>query len=68
MEVISLKLISCYELMKMLGVSRSTLDRWRHKGMPSHQPVGRKGAIRFDEAEVNDWLKNKENSPTNQSK
>jgi len=47
------KLLTMEELMQLLSVSRSTLDRWRKNGLP-FKKVGR--SVRFDYKEVRDWI------------
>jgi excisionase family DNA binding protein len=49
-----MSLISAGDLQKELGISRSTLYRWRKEGMP-HKKMGHK-TIRYDLAEVMKWL------------
>lgn len=41
-----------------LGIARRTLYNWLDEGLPVHR--GRKkGSLRFDKAEVDDWLRSR---------
>ena len=42
------------DLIKLLRISRATIDRWRKEGMPSIK-IGK--GIRFDKDEVMNWIK-----------
>ena len=46
------------ELMELLKISRSTVDRWRREGMP-YTKVGR--GVRFFEEDVMEWIKEHKN-------
>ena len=50
------------ELCELLKVNRTTVWRWREKGMPY---LGSGKTIRYDKNEVLQWLKN-QNQETNQ--
>jgi len=42
------------ELIKLLKISRATIDRWRKEGMPSLK-IGKN--VRFEKNKVLDWIK-----------
>lgn len=53
-------MLSISETVKKYGVSRSTIDRYRKKGLKVGQPT-RNGQIFIDEAELQNFLKNVKN-------
>jgi len=53
-------LLSISETVKKYGISRSTIDRYRKKGLRVGQPT-RNGQIFIDEAELQHFLKNFKN-------
>lgn len=52
------KTLSVTEVKEKYGISRSTIDRYRKKGLKVGQPT-RNGQIYIDEIELQDFLKNK---------
>lgn len=50
-------MLSISETVKKYGISRSTLDRYRKKGLKVGQPT-RNGQIYIDETELQNFLKN----------
>ncbi|GEM_PF-1786713 len=54
------KLLSMSETREKYGISRSTIDRYRKKGLKVGQPT-RNGQIFIDEAELQNFLKNVKN-------
>lgn len=50
-------MLSISETVKKYGISRSTIDRYRKKGLKVGQPT-RNGQIFIDEAELQNFLKN----------
>jgi excisionase family DNA binding protein len=52
------KLLTVDELSGMLRISKSTIYRWVHYGFVPHVKLG--GAVRFDEASVQSWLRKRE--------
>jgi len=51
------ELLTTTELCKWLKVTRSTIWKWRQKGMPS---MGERGSLRFKASEVENWLREKQ--------
>ncbi|MGX9986925.1 hypothetical protein [Soonwooa purpurea] len=51
-------MLSILETKQKYGISRSTIDRYRKKGLKVGQPT-RNGQIYIDEIELQDFLKNK---------
>lgn len=49
------KLLTITQLCELVQVSRSTVDRWRKKGLPCIK-AGR--SVRFEEKEAMAWIKN----------
>lgn len=49
-----LKYLKCKDLEEIFSVSRSTIHRWRKKGMPC---VQLDGPLRFEKNEILKWLK-----------
>lgn len=50
-------ILSIAEVIEKYGISRSTIDRYRKKGLKVGQPT-RNGQIYIDEAEFQNFLKN----------
>lgn len=51
------KFINTKEAMKMFGVTRDTLFKWRQKGLPYYTTAER--FIQYKPAEVKQWLKDR---------
>lgn len=51
------KILSVVEIREKYGISRSTIDRYRKKGLKVGQPT-RNGQIYIDEIELQNFLKN----------
>jgi len=52
------KLLSPEEVEEMLSVKRSTIYKWTFEGSIPHLKLGR--LLRFREADLREWLKDKE--------
>lgn len=58
-------LLTTKNLIEYLSVTRQTIERWRKEGMPYLQL---KGNIRFNRAEVMEWLQENRSSGSTKTK